>query len=147
MDYLNQYKHTTGGRQNCVASDFKQILVSGLVDEIEKIDELPVIYIPKKASPSKSRGGGEVEQRRKQRFLPDKLQPYSVCGTAYDLSRKEHNRLCLLRGILKEWLPAEAYLGKPPLPGFVRVLMLDDPVLFYWIFLQRMISLTVCYSL
>ena len=146
MDYLNPYEPTRGGRENCVASDFKQTLLSALVDEIEKIDELPVVNIPQKSSPSKSRGGGEVEQRRKERFWADALLPYSVCDTAYDLSTKQHNILCLLRGILKEWLPAKDYLGTP-LPEIVRVLMLDDPVLFYWIFLQRMMSLSVCYGL
>jgi hypothetical protein len=112
-DYLKTYKK--GGGENCVASDFRSTLLSGLVEKIERIDGLPVVHVPKKSPPSKSRGV-EVKHKRKGRFRPDDLQPYSVCDAEYVLSTNQHNMLCLLRGILKEWLPDGSYLGKHPLP-------------------------------
>ena len=101
------------------------------MEEIERIDGLPVVHVPKKSPPSKSRGVEEVKHKRKGRFRPDDLQPYSVCDAEYVLSTNQHNMLCLLRGILKEWLPDGSYLGKHPLPEIVRVLVLDDPVFIF----------------
>ena len=99
-----QYSHN-----NCMASDFCNTLLQDLVDDIDNIDGIAVNYIGYKPSPSRSRGG---DQRRSEyRPLPDKPEIYAVCGDEYTLNIEHHNKLCLLIGILEEYLPTGKILG------------------------------------
>ena len=90
-DYIKIYKSVNkGGSQkggNCVASDFRNTLLSGLVSDLDTIEGLPVEYIQKKTSPSKSRN-----KVKEVRFIPDVIKPYLVCNVKWILgSNEQHN--------------------------------------------------------
>ena len=100
------------------ASDLDTALLQDVVDIIESVNDLPVSSLRSKPAPSrKCRGVGLP-----QHFLPDEPQEYTVCDTVYSLSQDLHNRLCLLRRLIRELLPVNGFLGSQ-LPEVVRVSM------------------------
>ena len=108
---------TNKRRGNRVASDLKHVLLQDLVEMLDTINGLTVTYQPPPVEPSRRRGGGQPPLS----FYPDKPQDYIVCNTRYRLSTELHNRLCLLRGVLKELLPFEEdFLGSSSLPSVVK---------------------------
>ena len=84
------------------------------MDSIGSINNRPVNSIHCKPAPTRNRGGGKVAL-----FLPDELQDFTVCDVAYSLTTEQHNRLCLLRGVVRELVPSENFLGSS-LPEVVR---------------------------
>ena len=110
-EYKQVYGQRSGSRDTSkyVASDLCNTLLQNLVENLESINGVPVRYISSRPAPSRSRGG---EQRR-FRPLPDQLETFSVCGEEYTLDIEKHNKLCLLVGILLEFLPDGSILGTP----------------------------------
>ena len=103
------------GRGNTVVSDLAGTRLKEVVDVIDSVDGLSVNYTEEK--PILSRSQGTVE---KTSFVVDAPQDYTVCGTVHSLTKEMHNRLCLLRGVLYEYLPKGGYFGSC-LPEVVRV--------------------------
>ena len=54
-------------------------------------------------------------------FFPDRPQTRSICGTEFMLTCSHHNKLCLLRGILRELIPAGGSALGNPLSSTVRL--------------------------
>ena len=95
------------------------VLLQELVEMIETLNRLPMQYQHPALVGSRSRGRCKVQSS----FIPDEPLEYIRCNTQCSLSMDLHNKLCLLRGVLKELLPTEEFLGNSRLPGVVRVSM------------------------
>ena len=114
-DYGKLFNKRKEAKATC-ASDLDTALLQDVVDVIESVNDLSVSYLHSKTTPSRKRGGSGVPHR----FLPDEPQEYTVCDTVYSLTKDLHNKLCLLRGLIRELLPSSDFLGShlPEVVGY-----------------------------
>ena len=120
-DYVALYKPR---KDKLVASDLQNTLLQDMCAAIETVEGLPVIYHGPQCVPSRSRGRPEEVE-----LYPDKPRQLSVCGEGFMLNPSHHNKLCLLRGLLRELIPEGTTLGKP-LCSTVRLALVLCFVLF-----------------
>ena len=124
-DYIEKYKPRSKQGAKLYASDLCNVLLSELVDEIETVCGLSVEYQPFVPARSKSRGRPAFVE-----LSPDRPQMRSVCGTEFILTTSHHNKLCLLRGILRELIPSGGSALGSPLSSTVRLALFLCFVLF-----------------
>ena len=110
-------KMKTAGR-NLVASDFGYVTLHQAVDDISQVNGLPVTCTSSSLPPSRSRGGDVTPPV----FTSDELEEYTICDSRYKLETlDDHNKLCLLRGILQELIPPGSPVLGSPLPAVVKI--------------------------